>query len=123
VASTPDGGPQPDPERDGIPGAGHPTPQPPGRRFAPGMVALGVLLAVVTPIAAIQVVQYLGEGGLLLLVAAVLAPPVAGAVLVALPGSARRRGLGLGLLIGWGAVLVIAGGVCIALLAAFGGAS
>jgi hypothetical protein len=64
-----------------------------------------------------------GDGALvlLLLVAAGLVPPVVGSVL-ALRGSPNRRGFGLGLLIGWAVVLVIGGGACIALIAAFSSA-
>ena len=44
-----------------------------------------------------------------------VAPVVVGGVLVG-RGSPQRRGLGLGLLIGWGLAVIVVGGACVALI-------
>jgi hypothetical protein len=88
-------------------------------------VALGVLLGVVgvvgLPLLLLGVVSGVaGNRPGVLPVAlgiGVLAPLVVGIALVP-RGSPTRRGIGLGLLIGWGAALVVGGGLCIALIAA-----
>ena len=46
---------------------------------------------------------------------------VLGIVLASSPGSPQRRGIGLGLVIGWGLLLLLAGGLCIALIAGYSG--
>ena len=98
------------------------TPGPPERRFSKGAVAGGVPLGIV------------GTIGLPLLGVVV---PVIGAtavprvalprraawpviLLAASPGPPVRRGLGLGLVIGWGLTMIVGAGLCIALLASLG---
>jgi hypothetical protein len=62
-----------------------------------------------------------GSGGAALGIASILlglVPLVSGIVLAAAGRTPRLRGLGLGLAIGWGVWLVVAAGVCVAVVAA-----
>jgi hypothetical protein len=97
---------------------GPPGPRP--ARFPKRYVALGVVLAVVEmfglPVLLLRFASDRLGAALLATAVALLAPLLVGVLLV-LPGSPVRRAIGLGLIIGWGAALVIAGGLCVALLA------
>ena len=105
-----------------------PWAQRPPRRFATGSVVLGavagvvgtlglpILLGLVASVAG-PVAFVFGLLGLL----AVLLPLILGIVLASTPGSPQRRGFGLGLVIGWGLLLLLAGGLCIALIAGYSG--
>jgi hypothetical protein len=82
-----------------------------------------VLLGVVLPFVLLPLSGLLEFGvpaGLAFL-AALLAPPVVGTVFAVRRGTPARRGLGLGVLIGWAALLVVGAGLCVALLAAYQG--
>ena len=95
----------------------------PPRRFATGAVVggavagsvgtvalpvvLGLLASVAGPVAFV-----FGLFGLVSVVAVL----VLGIVLASTSGTPARRGFGLGLVIGWGLLLLLAGGLCIALI-------
>jgi hypothetical protein len=87
-------------------------PPPSQRRFSVPAVVLGVL----TPVLLLVVGVLLSAIAVAIFPVLLFGPLVAGAVLVGAGGNPQRRGFGLGLLIGWGALVVIAAGVCIALL-------
>ena len=93
-----------------------PSPAPRGRRFATGWVWLGVLAGMVVSPGLLP----LGWGVdfvpfKVLLGLTIFVPLVVGIALLAVRGDARRRGLGLGLLIGWGALLLVGWGTAVAL--------
>jgi hypothetical protein len=98
-----------------------PQPPRPERRFGTGAVVGGAVLGLVATVGLPALLASLPGFGALLFFPAGLAPLVAGIVLAASSGPPQRRGLGLGLVIGWGATLVVGAGVCIALLASFNG--
>ena len=58
--------------------------------------------------------------GPLLFLGLLLGVLVTGIVLAASPGPPVRRGLGLGLVIGWGVTLIVAAGLCVAILSSLG---
>jgi hypothetical protein len=105
-----------------------PTSAPP-RRFSTGAVIAGaaaVLLGLPLVGAAAVAVPYSGSVGwlgsvvALVAVAAVPGLLVTGIVLAAIKGTATRRGFGLGMVIGWGLLVIIGAGACIALLSQLG---
>lgn len=109
------------------PAAGGP-PGPSGRpkRFSGGGIVLGILgswvILVLPTLVALgfsNVLSDVGVGGAAVLVILLsgIAPLVVGAVLVG-RGSPMRRGVGLGMFIGWGLAIVIGAGACFALIAA-----
>jgi len=105
-----------------------PWAQRPPRRFATGSVVLGAVVGVVgtvaVPILLGLVASVAGPVGIafgLLVPVTVLVALVLGIVLASTPGSPQRRGFGLGLVIGWGLLLLLAGGLCIALIAGYSG--
>lgn len=105
-----------------------PWAQRPPRRFATGPVVLGAVAGVVGTVGLPVVLGLLASVagpvafafGLLGLVS-VLVVLVLGIVLASTPGTPQRRGFGLGLVIGWGLLLLLAGGLCIALIAGYSG--
>ena len=101
----------------------------PPRRFATGAVVGGAVAGVVgtilLPVALGALAAVTGPVAVvfgLLAVGSVVLPLVLGIVLAASSGPPERRGLGLGLVIGWGLCLILAGGLCIALIAGLGNA-
>ena len=105
-----------------------PWAQPPPRRFATGSVVLGAVAGVVGTIGLPLVLGGLAAVagpvsvvfGLLGLVS-ILVVLVLGIVLASTPGSPQRRGFGLGLVIGWGLLVLLAGGLCIVLIVGYSG--
>ncbi len=95
------------------------------RRFHQPSTWLGVLLGLIAaPVALLLGTSVdLGRLTTVLLLASLVAPPLVGGVLAAVGGNPRRRGLGLGLVMGWGLLMVIGGGLCIALLSQYSGLS
>jgi hypothetical protein len=92
------------------------------RRFDPKSVGLGVAAGLVGGVllpVALGALASLGDifgvffafAGLGLIV-----PVILGIVLATTPGSPRQRGFGLGLVIGWGLLVLLAGGLCVALV-------
>jgi hypothetical protein len=82
------------------------------RRFS----VLAVVLGVVAPVLLLAVGALLGTIAGVLVPVLLLGSVVAGAVLVASGRTPRERGFGLGLLIGWSVLVVVAAGLCIAIL-------
>ena len=97
-----------------------PPPAQPERRFAKGAVAGGVLLGIVGTIGLPLLGVLLPRVGALLFFPLLLGVLVTGIVLAASPGPPVRRGLGLGLVIGWGLTLIVAAGLCVAILSSLG---
>ncbi|MBI4940609.1 MAG: hypothetical protein HY830_07680 [Actinobacteria bacterium] len=96
------------------------------KRFSGGGIVLGILgswaILVLPTLVALgfsNVLSDVGVGGATVLVILLsgIAPLVVGAVLVG-RGSPMRRGVGLGMFIGWGLAIVIGAGACFALIAA-----
>lgn len=109
---------RPDADSQQPPGYGAPPPDSfapfpppkPERRFSVLWVVLGAL----TPV----LLLLLSLAGLAVLLPVVLfGPVVGGAILIALGRTPQWRGYGLGLLIGWGILLVVGAGLCVAILA------
>ena len=105
-----------------------PWAQPPPRRFATGSVVLGTVAGVLgtvgLPILLGLVASVAGPVGVvfgLLGFVSVLVVLVLGIVLASTPGTPQRRGFGLGLVIGWGLLLLLLGGLCIVLIAGYSG--
>jgi hypothetical protein len=94
-----------------------PAPGPPERRFSKGAVAGGVPLGIVGTIGLPLLGVVVPVIGPLLFLGLLLGVLLAGILLAASPGPPVRRGLGLGLVIGWGLTLIVGAGLCIALLA------
>ena len=101
----------------------------PPRRFATGAIVLGAVAGIAGTIALPVVLGLLasvagpvaflfGIFGLL----AVVLPLIVGIVFASAEGTPQRRGFGLGLIIGWGLLLLLAGGLCIALIVGLNGA-
>lgn len=95
-------------------------PGPPERRFAKGAVAGGVPLGIVGTIGLPLLGVIVPRVGALLFFPLLLGVLVTGIVLAASPGPPVRRGLGLGLVIGWGLTLIVAAGLCVAILSSLG---
>jgi hypothetical protein len=94
----------------------------PGPRFAEGGVLVGVLLSFFgTPLLTVlgSVVD-VGVAGPAFLLTGLVGPLVAGLALLAVGRTAVQRGLGLGLTIGWGVIVVVGAGLCIALISSLG---
>jgi len=79
-----------------------------GRRFARTWVHLGVFTGLLTTWAFVTGSGATRAGALAPMLP--LVPLLAGVVVLVVRGDARRRGFGLGLVIGWGALLVLAAG-------------
>jgi hypothetical protein len=104
-------------------GAGY-RPMPPGfapqerRRYPPAWVWLGILLGVAIPVAWVLLevrTDLEASGGLFPLMLG--APLIMSGILFAASGGhPRRAGLALGLLIGWGVMVLVGAGVCVALI-------
>jgi len=99
------------------------SPAPRGqRRYATAWVWLGILLGVAVPVAGVllEVRTHLdASGGLLQSLLA--APLIVGGILFAFGADPRRAGLALGLLIGWGVMVVVGAGWCVAMVASISG--
>ena len=90
-----------------------------GRRFARTWVHLGVFTGLLSTWAFVT-----GSGATRAGASAPLLPLIpllAGVVVLVVRGDARRRGFGLGLVIGWGVLLVMAAGFWLVLHVAFSG--
>ena len=86
-----------------------PPPPKPERQFSVLWVVFGAL----TPV----LLVLLALAGLAVILPVVLfGPVVAGALLIGRGGTPQWRGYGLGLLIGWGVLLVVGAGLCVAIL-------
>jgi hypothetical protein len=97
-----------------------PPPGSPERRFAKGAVAGGVPLGIVGTIGLPLLGVAVPVVGPLLFLGLLLGVLLAGILLAASPGPPLRRGLGLGVVIGWGLTLIVAAGLCVAILSSFG---
>ena len=97
-----------------------PPPGPPERRFSKGAVAGGVPLGIVGTIGLPLLGIIVPRIGAVLFFPLLLGMLVTGIVLAASPGPPVRRGLGLGLVIGWGLTLIVAAGLCVAILSSLG---
>jgi hypothetical protein len=87
------------------------------RRYATAWVWLGILLGVAVPLAWLLLevrTDLEASGGLFPIMT--VGPLIVGVILFAFRRDPRRSGLALGLLIGWGVMLVIGAGVCVALV-------
>ena len=116
--------PDDDPARRGPDGAGSQQPPgsigpPPGYSPFPApkqerqFSVLWVVFGAVTPV----LLVLLALAGLAVILPVVLfGPVVAGALLIGRGGTPQWRGYGLGLLIGWGVLLVVGAGLCVAIL-------
>lgn len=104
----------------------------PSRRFAGRGVAVGVglggLATLVLPVALVAVlgglaaVPGLGVAVVPAALAGLVAPLVVGVVLASgHRNDPFRRGIGLGVVIGWAVTLIVGAGVCVALLRRLGG--
>lgn len=92
-----------------------PPPPLPQVRTAPGWILLGAVagfLAIVGPVLLLLVFTVDGLGWDGLLTVTFWGTPVAGVILVS-QRSARARGAGLGVFIGWPLGLIVASGLCI----------
>lgn len=116
----------PPPPYAGVPG--FPPPQP--SRFKGSSVVWGALLSLVIPFfwlpLSLLVAGWLsGAGGssaapaIAAFLLMLLVPLVPGGLLAARGRTPSERGMGLGLLIGWGAIAIVGGGLCIAILSQF----
>lgn len=123
--TTPDDETEPAPEPASAPPAAAPPATDaaaPGPRFAGSWIGFGVFLGFFgTPLLTVLGTS-LDVGGFApaFLFAGLLGPLVAGLALLAFGRTPVRRGLGLGLTIGWGVVVVVGAGLCIALISALG---
>jgi hypothetical protein len=79
---------------------------------------LAVVMGVVVPVL-LAAGALLGSRAGVLLPVLLFGPVAVGVYLVATGRTPRGRGFGLGLLIGWGALVVVAAGLCIAILREF----
>jgi len=86
-----------------------------GRRYSAGWVWLGILAG----LAGLFAMLLLAQAAELALLAswlglAIFVPLVVGIALLAVGGDPRRRGFGLGLMIGWGVLLLVGVGLYVA---------
>jgi len=97
---------------------------PRGRHYATAWVWLGILLGMAVPVAWVLLevrTDLEASGGLFPIMLA--APLVMAGVLSAFGRDPRHAGLALGLLIGWGVMVVVGAGWCVTVVASLGGYS
>lgn len=109
---------------------------PPPRRFSTGAIWGGIFLALpvmlvvgAVGIGGLRWTEWLNEvagplgslGPLGLGLSLQVVPLIVGVVLAAVPGTPTRRGLGLGLVIGWAVWSIVGAGVCVLLIVAISG--
>lgn len=98
--------------------SGWTPPPPPPRRYAPKWVWLGLvgggLATIALPPSAFLVLAVVDYRPLAtaVFVVGLLTPLVVGIVLTVKPGTATRRSLGLGIIIGWALAPIVFAGVC-----------
>lgn len=93
------------------------SPPPAPRRFHPGSIWSGIALGIAVTVGGTMLAAGAAVPLTPLLVAVcLLAALIVGGVLAVISGPPKRRGLGLGLVIGWGASVLIGGGMCVYLL-------